>query len=118
LVIVGPLSALVEVMTLSNNSLDASAITIGVILDLARAALGVAVGAFVWNVRPFAFTLLWIYFGLVALLGILGIIGFAMAEQNRPGDLTVSIRSLIYVAIWATYFHRSERVRATFDRNL
>ncbi len=118
LVIMGPLSVLAEVMTLSSNGPDTPDITIVVILDLARAALGVATGIVVWNVRPMAFTLLWIYFGLVALLGILGIIGFAMAEQNRPEDLIVSIRSLIYVAIWATYFHRSQRVRATFGRNL
>src|SRR6266481_2316337 len=42
LVIMGPLSVLAEVMTLSSNGPDTPDITIVVILDLARAALGVA----------------------------------------------------------------------------
>jgi hypothetical protein len=115
-IIVGPLSALVEVMSFSGN-IDAD-ISLAVALDLVRAVLGLVTGIFLWNVRPVAFTLLWIYFGLVALLAVLGIIGFALAELQRPNDLTMPVRSLIYVAIWASYFHTSKRVKATFGRNL
>jgi hypothetical protein len=112
LIILGPLVTLVQVMNLPN--VDA----LGMILEFARAALGIVVGILLWNVRPIAFTLLWIYFGFVALMAVLGIIGFAVLEQKRPEDLIVSVRALIYVTIWFLYFRKSERVRATFGRNL
>lgn len=112
LIILGPLVTFVQVMNLPN----VDPLAMG--LEFARAAFGIAVGIFLWNVRPVAFTLLWIYFGFVALMAVLGIIGFAVLEQKRPEDLTVSVRALIYVTIWFLYFRKSERVRATFGRNL
>ncbi len=112
LIILGPLATFAEVMSLSN--IDAA----GMILEFARAGFGIVVGIFLWNVRPVAFTLLWVYFAFVALMGILGIIGFAVLEQKRPEDLTVSVRALIYVVVWFLYFHQSKRVRVTFGRNL
>lgn len=56
LIVLSPLATFVEVMALPN--IDAP----GMILELIRAAFGIVVGIFLWNLRPVAFTLLWIYF--------------------------------------------------------
>jgi hypothetical protein len=113
LVVLSPLVTLALVINAPNT--DALAMA----LEFVRAALGVVVGILLWNIRPVAFTLLWIYFGIIALFSVLGIVGFVMnAEQTAPQDLIVSIRALIYVLAWFWYFKKSERVRATFGRNL
>lgn len=89
------------------------------VLEFSRAAFGMIVGVFVWNKRPVAFTLLWIYFGIVAAFAVLGLIGtVTTAEQGADRGLMLSIRSLVYGFVWFLYFRRSERVRATFGRNL
>ena len=88
------------------------------VLEFLRVAFGIVVGIFVWNVRPVAFTLLWFYFGLVGAFAVLGIIGSALDAEEGAKGLVVSIRSLGYVFVWFLYFRRSERVRATFGRNL
>jgi Protein of unknown function (DUF2569) len=112
LVLLRPLLVLSQAINAPNiDSLDMG-------LEISLAVFGIVVGIFVWNVRPVAFTLLWTYFALVVVLAILGIIGFAAEEQSRPQDLMVSVRSLVYVVIWFAYFHSSERVRATFGRNM
>ena len=112
LVLLGPLAILAET---TSSSID----TAGIVLDIARASFGVVVAIFIWRVRPLVFPLLWIYFGIVALIAVLGIIGFALTvDQSEPRDLVVPVRSLIYVVIWVLYFRSSQRVRATFGRNL
>jgi len=113
LTVLGPLFALSQVTALSTED------AVGSILELARAVYGLVVGIFLWNVRPEAFRLLWIYFALVVLLGVLGIIGFATAPgEVKSEGLIQSIRSIIYALIWYAYFHNSVRVRSTFGRNL
>jgi hypothetical protein len=113
LVVLSPLVTLVLVFNRADTDV------LGMVLGFVRAAVGVVAGVFLWNVRPVAFTLLWIYFGIVALLSVLGFVGFVMnAEQATPQDMIVSIRALIYALAWFLYFKKSERVRATFGRNL
>jgi len=115
LVILGPLVVLREVTSATDS--DSS----GIVLELARTAFGVVLGILIWNVRQVAFTLLWIYFGLVVVISILGIIGStALADEGQGNALALmySIRSLIYAVIWFFYFRKSQRVRATFGRNL
>jgi hypothetical protein len=113
LTVLGPLFALSQVTALSTED------AVGSILELARAVYGLVVGIFLWNVRPEAFRLLWIYFALVVLLGVLGIIGFATAPQEVKSEgLIQSIRSILYALIWYAYFHNSVRVRSTFGRNM
>jgi len=112
LILLGPL------LTLSQVINSGTADTLGMVLEFLRVAFGIVVGIFVWNVRPVAFTLLWFYFGLVGAFAVLGIIGSALDAEEGAKGLVVSIRSLGYVFVWFLYFRRSERVRATFGRNL
>jgi hypothetical protein len=114
LVILGPVWLLSQVSTPGSD-------LAGIVLALARTAFGLVVGIFVWNVRQVAFTLLWIYFGVIvvySLLGILGSITLANEGQSEPLAVAYSIRSIVYVVIWFFYFRKSQRVRATFGRNL
>ncbi len=88
-------------------------------VDLALTAFGVIVGIMVWNVNPRAFLLLWIYFGLTALLLVLGIAGsFVSTEEQDPREMVQLVRALISTVIWFLYFKKSDRVQATFGRNL
>lgn len=88
-------------------------------IDLALAAFGVLVGIMVWNVHPRAFILLWVYFGLTALLLVLAIAGsFVGSEEQNPSEIMQLFRGLISTIIWFLYFKKSDRVQATFGRNL
>ncbi|HKF23401.1 MAG TPA: DUF2569 family protein [Candidatus Angelobacter sp.] len=115
LVILGPVWLLSEVNSAAGSDL------LGMVLEIAQIAFGVVVGIFVWNVRQVAFTLLWIYFGVTtvySLLAIIGSIELTNEGQGEPMTFVYSIRSLIYVVVWFLYFRKSQRVRATFGRNL
>lgn len=87
---------------------------------LAIVAFSIIVGASVWLASSSAIPLVRAYF-----------ISFVVWELARIGYLLVftdgvsmdfpmmfRIRTLIWVAIWASYFHTSKRVLATFGRNL
>jgi hypothetical protein len=88
-------------------------------IDLALAGFGVVVGIMVWKVHPRAFLLLWIYFGSTALLLVLGIAGsFISSEEQDPKETIQLFRALISTIIWFLYFKKSDRVQATFGRNL
>lgn len=88
-------------------------------LDLALTAFGVLVGTMVWHVHPRAFVLLWIYFGLAAALLVLGIVGaFFSDEVQDPRSVIQMVRALGSITIWCLYFKKSDRVQATFGRNL
>jgi hypothetical protein len=90
-----------------------------VLPNIVWAAFGVFVGTVVWNVHPRTFLLLWIYFGVTALLLGLAIVDFILAEE--PVDMqivTVTFRGLMYTVVWFLYFKQSDRVQATFGRNL
>jgi len=89
------------------------------IIDIALTAFGVIVGIMVWNVHQRAFLLLWIYFGLMALLLVLGIVGSVTApEAGDPREFVQLVRALGATIIWFLYFRKSDRVQATFGRNL
>lgn len=88
-------------------------------IDLALTAFGVVVGIMIWNVHPRAFLLLWIFFGLMALLLVLGIAAsFISSEEQSPNQIVPLFRGLIYIIVWFLYFKKSDRVQATFGRNL
>jgi hypothetical protein len=113
LVVLNPLLILVRVINAANTDVR------GMVLEFSLAAFGIVVGIFLWNARLVAFTLLWIYFGVVAAFALLGIIAFAVSPAPvESQNLVFSIRPLIYVFMWFLYFRTSERVRAIFGRNL
>ncbi|HWG39836.1 MAG TPA: DUF2569 family protein [Candidatus Acidoferrales bacterium] len=88
-------------------------------IDIAVTAFGMVVGIMLWNVHPRAFLLLWIYFGLLAFFLVLGIAGsFVGSEEQNPNQFVLLFRGLIYVIVWFSYFKKSDRVQATFGRNL
>jgi Protein of unknown function (DUF2569) len=89
------------------------------IVDLVLAAFGVLVGIMIWNVSARAFMLLWIYFGMTAALLVLGIVGAFLAPEGQNPKVTIQlVRALISTIIWFLYFKKSDRVQATFGRNL
>jgi hypothetical protein len=113
LVLLSPLANLARIVSLPSGNSSGAA------LDLSLAVFGIVVGITIWNVRPIAFTLLWVYFGVVVFMALLGLLGSIVSKgEAQASAVTVSIRSLFYVCIWFFYFRRSERVRATFGRNL
>ncbi|MBZ5507652.1 MAG: DUF2569 family protein [Acidobacteriia bacterium] len=87
--------------------------------DLALTAFGVLAGAMVWHVHPRAFIFLWIYFGLTVGLLLLGIAGFFLGDEGQDNQMIIQlVRSLFSTIIWFLYFKQSDRVQATFGRNL
>ncbi|MBZ5532172.1 MAG: hypothetical protein LAO20_12135 [Acidobacteriia bacterium] len=94
------------------------------------AVFGLVVGLIVWSAQRLAIPLLRAYFIFMAIIAVLGVVGAVVEMQGvkaEPGStvdgnsmvaFVASFRSLIFVLIWGTYFHKSERVRATFGRNL
>jgi hypothetical protein len=90
-----------------------------ILFNIAWAAFGVLVGAMLWNIHSHAFLLLWIYFGMTALIIALAVVNLATAEEGATAhDAILVFRSIIYCITWFLYFKRSDRVRATFGRNL
>jgi hypothetical protein len=89
------------------------------LFNIGWAAFGALVGFMIWNVQQQAFLLLWIYFGITALLIGFAVVNLLSAEQGVPiHDSILMFRSAIYCVAWFLYFKRSERVKKTFGRNL
>lgn len=86
--------------------------------DLVLVGYGMLVGGFVWTAHRSAFVFLWIYFGVTLVLSLLAIAGYAVSPQPRPEAVLQIVRGLIVTLIWFWYFKRSDRVQATFGRNL
>jgi hypothetical protein len=83
------------------------------------AGFGVLVGVMIWNLYRHSFVLLWIYFGVTALLLAMRIADFIFVVPNRNAhEITLIFRSAIYSVAWFLYFKRSDRVKETFGRNL
>jgi hypothetical protein len=83
------------------------------------AGFGVAVGTMIWNLYRHSFVLLWIYFGITALLLAIRLADFIFVVPNRNfHEISLIFRSTIYWAAWFLYFKRSDRVKTTFGRNL
>jgi hypothetical protein len=63
--------------------------------------------------------LLWIYFGVTAALLVLGIVTEALSpDEADPRAIIPMVRGLVSTIIWFLYFKQSDRVQATFGRNL
>jgi hypothetical protein len=89
------------------------------LFEVAWAAFGALVGVMTWNVNPRAFLLLWIYFGITLGFLVLGFVGMALSDDSASfNQIMLTFRTLIYTVAWFIYFKRSDRVRATFGRNL
>lgn len=90
------------------------------LVPAAMAIFGIVVGITVWTRSTMAIPMLRIYFLVLGGLTLLNL-SFLVARSHQA-DIEVAmmayVRTLIFVAIWAAYFHKSERVRATFGRNL
>jgi hypothetical protein len=87
---------------------------------LAVIAFSMAVGIKVWRIAPDALTWVRAYFISFATWEVLRITYVVTIYPRREFDLQMAsrVRTLIWVAIWTSYFLKSERVRATFGRNL
>lgn len=83
------------------------------------AAYGLVVGIMIWNLYRHSFVLLWIYFGITALLIAVRVADFIVLVPNRNfHEITLIFRRTIYWVAWFLYFKRSDRVKTTFGRNL
>ena len=108
------LSPLLTLARLGNSRFE-----LGSLFDLALAALGAVTGVMMWSVHPRAFVFLWIYFGLTVGLQLLGIVSIFLANQGPDNEpMFPFIRGFISILIWFLYFKQSDRVQATFGRNL
>jgi hypothetical protein len=89
------------------------------LFNIGWAAFGALIGFMIWSVQQRVFLLLWIYFGMTALLIALAVFNLASAEERVPiRDSILVFRSAIYSVAWFLYFKRSARVKETFGRNL
>jgi len=88
------------------------------LLDLAFTAFGVLVGIMIWIVNASAFVLLWIFFGLSALLLLLALAGVLLSDAPDPQQLARLFWALVFTIVWFAYFKKSDRVQATFGKNL
>jgi hypothetical protein len=88
--------------------------------DLAVIVFSMIVGVSVWRVSPDAIPLLRAYFVTFVIWEALRISTVVIVMHNSTFDLPMMyrIRTLIWCLVWGAYFHRSQRVRATFGRNL
>jgi hypothetical protein len=82
-------------------------------------AFSLVVGIAVWQVSPSAIPLVRAYFIALAMWELLRI-SYVVVTAGSSMDLQMAlrIRTLIWVVVWAAYFQKSQRVRATFGRNL
>lgn len=87
---------------------------------LAIVIFSVVVGVSVWRVSQDAIPLLRAYFASFVIWEALRISTVVIVMHNSSFDLSMMyrIRTLIWAIVWGAYFHRSQRVRATFGRNL
>jgi hypothetical protein len=115
--ILGPLALVGQLLTFQfRNPL--------LVLEVIRLLYGVVVGVFLWIERPLAIQLLRIYFIFLAaifLLVFLRLASFALARHTTVFQLTgfvSTVLSAIFSLLWFLYFHKSERVRNTYGRNL
>jgi hypothetical protein len=98
---------------------SASGFALEGIVDLVLAAFGMLVGFMVWTVSPRSFVLLWIYFGITAALLMLGIVSTLTNTEAEPSqEVFYMFRALVSTIIWFLYFKKSDRVQATFGRNM
>jgi Protein of unknown function (DUF2569) len=87
---------------------------------VAITVLGIVTGITLWTKSARAIAMVQVYFLVLGGLALfnLGVLLTAGGTDDDELLIVSHVRTLIYVAIWAAYFRRSERVRATFGRNL
>ena len=108
------LSPLFMLIRVANSGGD-----LGNVIDLAFTGFGVLVGIMVWTVNKSSFLLLWVYFGVSAALQILAIVAtLQVAEEQGLQQRIQLFWALSFTIIWFVYFKKSDRVQATFGRNL
>jgi hypothetical protein len=91
-----------------------------ILVPAAMAIFGIVVGITVWTRSAMAIPMLRAYFlvlGGVALFNLSFLLTRSL-EGDNEFMMVANVRLLIFVTVWAAYFHKSERVRATFGRNL
>ena len=82
---------------------------------------GFVVGIALWIESPAALILLKAYFGIVIAIIVATVIrNFAagIPVEIIASRLAWFIQTMIYLVVWIAYFHSSQRVKATFGRNL
>jgi hypothetical protein len=111
------LTVLSPLMTLAR--LSNSRFAVGSLSDLALVAISVLTGVMLWSVNQRAFVFLWIYFALLSSRLVLRILELYLAGQVRDFEsISPLIFSFVPLLIWFLYFKQSDRVQATFGRNL
>jgi len=78
------------------------------------------VGVSVWRTMPSAISVVKAYFISFAAweLARITYVVITGPGQGLDTQMVFRIRALVWITIWAAYFHKSQRVRATFGRNL
>jgi hypothetical protein len=114
--IVSPVAALNAVLA----SEAAAQLNRGTLVTAAFAIFGLVVGFSVWTKSSLAISMLRVYFLVLGGLALLNVSFLLAVRLHAADEFTVlaHVRTLIFVAIWAAYFHTSERVRGTLGRNL
>ena len=112
---------LTPVMLISEVARNANDFTV-VAIDLGIAALAVSTGIALFARSRYALHLVRAYFiaqlVLAALIILANTVGPA-AGSRAPGNFMFQgIRTILVVALWWSYFKKSERVHATYGRNL
>jgi hypothetical protein len=108
--VLAPLAMVVRVSSAGLN--------VGTMFDLAFTAFGVFVGIMIWIVNASAFMLLWIFFGVSAAFLVLAIIATSLSGIRGVEQMSQLVWALAFTIIWFAYFKKSDRVQATFGRNL
>jgi hypothetical protein len=92
----------------------------GTMVIAAIAVFGVIVGVTIWTRSALAIPLLRVFFLVMGGWALFNLSVLLAVGSRAVDELTVlaHVRTLIFVAVWAAYFHNSERVRATLGRNL
>jgi Protein of unknown function (DUF2569) len=93
-------------------------------LNMVLFVFSISTGVTLWVKKPIALKLLRVFFVVVIVLDLLVAL-FLIVSMNAVGvteanglQLFSIVASLIGVVIWLIYFKHSERVRATYGRNL
>jgi Protein of unknown function (DUF2569) len=98
--------------------------TFVVVLDLGLAAFSIYTGLTTWRARPDALKLIKVYF--IVTLALAGLMILRVSAnikeivQQSPSENPVKtgLLTLMFVAVWWSYFAQSKRVKATFGSNL
>jgi Protein of unknown function (DUF2569) len=114
--ILTPVMLLREAM---NNSSDLTVVAI----DIGLTVLALSTGIALWSHSRYALPLVRAYFiaqlALAVLIILANTVGSAAAGPQSSGNFVYQgIRTFLVVALWWSYFHKSERVLATYGRNL